>query len=108
MAHVDVTDETFQEEVLNSNKVTLVDFWASWCMPCQMLNPILDQVEQELGDEVKMCKVNVDENRKTAEEYRIMSIPAVFVFKDGKQVEELIGLRQKEDYVRAVRQHAAA
>ena len=105
MAHVDVTDETFDEEVLKSDKVTLVDFWAGWCMPCQMLSPILDEVSEEMDEVVKVCKVNVDENRAVAGEHNIMSIPAVFVFKDGKVVEEIIGLRQKDEYITSLKKH---
>ena len=105
MASLDVTDKTFDKQVLESDKVVLVDFWAQWCMPCQMLNPIVSELESEVGDKVKVCKVNVDESREVAAKYKIMSIPAVFVFKDGKVVEELIGLRQKEDYVNAVEKY---
>ena len=105
MASLDVTDKTFEKEVLESDKVVLIDFWAQWCMPCQMLNPIISSLEIEIGDKVKVCKVNVDESREIAGKYNIMSIPAVFVFKDGKVVEELIGLRQKEDYIKAVEKH---
>lgn len=105
MAHVDVTDKTFEEEVLKSEKVALVDFWAGWCMPCQMLSPILDEVSEEMDDVVKVCKVNVDENREVASEHNIMSIPAVFIFKNGKIVEEIIGLRQKDEYINALKKH---
>lgn len=102
MAHVVVTDKTFEEDVLKAEGIVLVDFWASWCMPCQMLGPILDELSEELGDKVKICKMNVDENRETSAEYNIMSIPVVFVFKDGKVVDQIVGLRQKEDYVNSV------
>jgi thioredoxin 1 len=105
MAHLDVTDTTFKEEVLDADGVVLVDFWAGWCMPCQMLNPIISKVAESMGEGVKVCKVNVDENRETAGKYNIMSIPAVLIFKGGKVVEELVGLRQKEDYEEAVKKH---
>ena len=98
MPAFEVTDATFKEQVLESDKVALVDFWAGWCMPCQMLSPIISSLSDEMGDKVKVFKLNVDENRKTASEYNIMSIPAVFIFKDGKVVEELVGLRQPEEY----------
>lgn len=108
MAHVIVTDATFQNEVLESDKVTLVDFWASWCMPCQMLSPILEEVGEELGDVVKICKVNVDENRELSSKYNIMSIPAVYIFKNGSIVEEVIGLHPKEEYVNLVKKYTSA
>jgi thioredoxin 1 len=105
MSHVDVTDSTFQKEVLEADKVTLVDFWASWCMPCQMLGPILDEVGTELGGAVKICKVNVDENQELSGKYNIMSIPAVYVFKDGHSVEEMVGLHPKEEYIKTLKKY---
>lgn len=105
MAHVVVTDKTFEEDILNAKGIVLVDFWASWCMPCQMLGPIIDELGEEFGDKVKICKVNVDENRETSGKYNIMSIPVVFVFKDGKVVDQIVGLRQKDDYMNAVNKH---
>ena len=105
MAALDVTDATFKEQVLESDSVVLVDFWAAWCMPCQMLNPIIGSISDEMSDSAKFCKVNVDENKKIASEYNIMSIPAVYIFKDGKVVEELVGLRQPEDYKNALQKY---
>ncbi|MEA3357377.1 MAG: thioredoxin, partial [Patescibacteria group bacterium] len=95
MSEITLTDENFSSEVLDSNKPVLVDFWASWCMPCKMLGPIIEEVAVEFGDKVKVCKLNVDEAGETASKYSIMSIPAVFIFKSGEAVERLIGLRQK-------------
>lgn len=106
MAHIDVTDNTFEDEVLKSDKVVLVDFWAGWCMPCQMLGPIIEEVAEEIGDKAKVCKVNVDESKETASKYGIMSIPAVFIFKGGNVVEELVGLRQKDEYLAALNKHS--
>lgn len=100
-----VTDSDFKKEVLESEKPVLVDFWASWCMPCQMLTPILEEVEYEVGDKIKVCKVNVEENNETSGEYGIMSIPAVFLFKDGEIVEKIVGLRQKDDYLEVIEKH---
>lgn len=108
MSYIDVTDATFTSEVLDAKGVVIVDFWAGWCMPCQMLNPIITSIADQMGDDVKVCKVNVDENRETAGKYNIMSIPAVLVFKDGKMVEELVGLRQKEEYERVVKENLGA
>ena len=105
MAHVVVTDSNFETEVLKSDKVTLVDFWASWCMPCQMLGPVLDEVGEELGDEVKICKVNVDENRELSSTYNIMSIPAVHIYSNGKLEEEIVGLHPKDEYVNMLKKY---
>ncbi|MBN2100778.1 thioredoxin [Candidatus Dojkabacteria bacterium] len=105
MANIEVTDSTFKKEVLESDKVTVVDFWAEWCMPCKMLGPIIDELSDELGDKVKVCKVNVDTNREVSTKYNIMSIPAVFIFKDGEAVDQLVGLRAKEDYLTALEKY---
>lgn len=105
MAHIELTDDSFQSEVLDSDKVVLVDFWAPWCMPCQMLAPIIDQVAEEIGEDIKVGKLNVDENQTMAGKYEVRSIPNVMIFKGGEVVEQIVGLRPKEDYVEAVKKH---
>ncbi|MDR2256174.1 MAG: thioredoxin [Arthrobacter sp.] len=91
----DVTDATFQDEVLKSDKPVIVDFWAEWCGPCRMLSPILDQIADE-HDSVKVVKVNVDENQGIAAQYGITSIPAVYVFNAGEHVATSIGAKPKQ------------
>lgn len=97
-----LTDSNFKDEV--SSGLMLVDFWAPWCAPCRMLGPIIKEVAEEV-EGVKVGKLNVDENPQTAQEYKIMSIPAVMLFKDGEVVETLIGLRPKEAYLEAIEAH---
>ena len=94
-----LTDSNFKDEV--SSGLVLVDFWAPWCGPCRMLGPIIEEVAEEVKD-VKIGKLNVDENPQTAGEFQIMSIPAVMLFQDGEVVETLIGLRPKEAYLEAI------
>lgn len=94
--------EEFKTEVLESTGAVLVDFWAPWCGPCQMLGPIIENVAEELKDKVKVIKVNVDEAQEIAMKYNIVSIPTVIVFKAGQIVDTLIGFRQKEDYINAI------
>jgi len=94
--------EEFKTEVLDSKDVVLVDFWAPWCGPCQMLGPVIESVAIELKDKVKVIKVNVDEAQEIATKYNIVSIPTVIVFKAGQIIDTLIGFRQKEDYINAV------
>jgi thioredoxin 1 len=82
--------------------ITLVDFWAPWCGPCQMLGPVIEELKNELGDKVNVQKVNVDEEQALAEKYGISSIPAVLIFKDGELKETIIGFRPKQDYLDAI------
>ncbi len=93
---VHVTDDSFKEVVLDSDKLVLVDFWASWCGPCLALAPVIDDIAEEYSDSVKICKLNVDENQKTAMQYGIKGIPTILFFKNGNVVEQSVGLVPKE------------
>ena len=96
MAAIHVTKDTFQQEVLESKIPVLVDFWAEWCGPCQMVLPIVEELGEELTD-VKICKVNVDEQMELAKQYRVMSIPTLMVFKDGEMVKREVGAKSKAE-----------
>jgi len=89
---IDVTDAEFQSVVLESDVPVLVDFWAPWCGPCKMAAPVLDKVAGEYDGQVKICKVNVDEERQIATQYGIMSIPTMYLFKDGQMVDQITGV----------------
>ncbi len=89
----EITDQTFDAQVLQSNKPAIVDFWASWCMPCKMMAPILDEVAEKNGDEVNVFKMNTDENRNTPGKYNIMGIPSLLFFKDGREVHRIVGVK---------------
>ena len=90
-----VTEQSFNQEVLQSDKPVLVDFWAAWCGPCRMVSPILDQIATENTDKLDIVKVNVDENPQLAVDYQITSIPALKVFKGGEVVQSIVGAKPK-------------
>ena len=91
-----VTENNFQAEVLESSTPVLVDFWATWCGPCQMMGPVVEELSGELSGKVKVCKVNVDENPELAEKYDVMSIPNFVLFKDGNAVKQIAGAVGKD------------
>ena len=96
MAVVHVTTDNFEQEVLKAEQTVMVDFWAAWCGPCKMLSPIVDQIAEE-HPEIKVCKVNIDEEPSLAIDYKVMSIPTLFVFKNGEKVNMSIGVQAKAD-----------
>lgn len=102
MAHINGTKQNFQNEVIDYKGNVVVDFWASWCGPCQMLGPVIDEVGEELKDKVKVVKVDVDAENELASLYNVSAIPTVIVFKDGQVKETIVGFRQKQDYLTAV------
>lgn len=94
MANIKEVDEnTFQSEVLESDIPVLVDFWAPWCGPCQMVAPMLEAVAEKMGDKLKVVKLNTDENMETAQNYEIMAIPSLLIFKKGEVVERIVGVQ---------------
>lgn len=96
MAVVHVTTDNFEQEVLKAEQTVMVDFWAAWCGPCKMLSPIVDQIAEE-HPEIKVCKVNIDEEPSLAIDYKVMSIPTLLVFKNGEKVNMSIGVQAKDD-----------
>lgn len=96
MAEITITEKNFEQEVIQSDMPVLVDFWATWCGPCRMLAPVLAEIAEEYGDQIKVGKINVDEERDLTIRFGIESIPTVLLFKDGKMISKSVGFRTKE------------
>jgi len=97
---LEVDDYTFDKKILEDKKVSLVDFWAPWCGPCKLLGPVIEEVASEMAEKANIAKINVDENPIIAGRYKVMSIPTMLVFKNGKIVDQLIGAQPKDIIVR--------
>ncbi|MFH1407370.1 MAG: thioredoxin [Candidatus Omnitrophota bacterium] len=96
---LEITDKTFRKEVIESSTPVLVDFWATWCMPCKMMEPVLTALSKEYKGKIKFCKLNIDDNTDTPTQFGIHSIPTVLLFKDGEIVETIVGVTAKEAVV---------
>lgn len=101
MAMIELTKDNFQTEITKTDKPVLVDFWAVWCGPCQMMAPILKEIEAEMPD-VQIGKVNVDEQMDLARQFRVVSIPTLLIFKNGQEVKRMVGVTSKEELKEAL------
>ena len=104
---LEISDSAFEQEVLQAEKLVLVDFWAPWCGPCRMTGKVLDEIAVEKEDQVKVVKVNIDDHQEHAARLRVMSIPAMVIFKDGQPVDRLDGAYPKRNIVERLEQHLA-
>ena len=102
MAEVVITENNFQQEVLDSTLPVLVDFWATWCGPCRMIAPILSEIAEENEGKILVAKVNVDEEEELAVQFRVSAIPTILVFKGGQAVNQIVGYRPKADILAAI------
>ncbi len=96
-------EENFKNEVINTDKTTIVDFYADWCGPCKMMSPVIDKIAEENAESIKVGKVNVDENQELAMKYNVMSIPTILVFKNGNLVKTFIGVTSKSEIEEAIK-----
>ncbi len=99
-ATIEVSDASFSTEVLSSNKPVLVDFWATWCGPCKMVAPVLEEIASEQGDQLTVAKLDVDANPETARDFQVVSIPTLILFKDGQPVKRIVGAKGKAALLR--------
>jgi thioredoxin 1 len=98
----EVTDSSFKQEVLESDKPVLVDFWAEWCMPCRKVSPLLEEIAGEMSDRLEIVKLNADENPNTVRTYGVMSLPTLTIFVNGEPVKQVIGAKPKRELVRLI------
>lgn len=99
---LNVTSENYESEVLKSEKIVLIDFYADWCGPCKMMSPVIDEIAEEMKETVKVGKINVDENQDLAMEYGVMSIPTIVVLKNGEVQKTFVGVTDKEEIKQAL------
>jgi thioredoxin 1 len=102
-----VNDQEFENSVLGSETPVLVDFWAEWCVPCHMVSPVVEEIGQEKGDDLKVAKLNIDENPQATRTYGVMSIPSLILFKGGEEVARVIGAKPKDAILRDLDPHLA-
>ena len=100
MSVLKISEENFEEEVMKADKTVILDFYADWCGPCKMMSPIIDKIAEELGEKVKVGKVNTDENLELAQKFNIMSIPTIMIFKNGNVEKTFIGLTSKDEIIK--------
>ena len=105
MATKPITDSQFEEQVLKSSTPVLVDFWAEWCGPCRALAPKLEEISDEMGEKIQVLKLKIEENPQAPAEYGVRGIPTMILFKDGQQVENIVGNLPKEQIVEAIQKH---
>lgn len=100
-----LTDDSFENEVIKSDKPVLIDFWAAWCGPCRMIAPVIEELSQEYDGKAKICKLDVDNNQQTAMQFGIRSIPTLLIFKGGEVVDTIVGAVPKEQIVSKLQNH---
>jgi thioredoxin len=104
----DVTDADFEERVLGSDSVVLVDFWAEWCVPCHMVSPVVEEIGRDKGEALQVAKLNIDDNPDVTRRFGVMSIPTLMLFKDGEEIARVVGARGKDALLKEINPHVPA
>jgi thioredoxin 1 len=104
-AHINTTDENFDNDINEKDRIVLVDLWAEWCGPCKMMEPVVAEIAEEFSDTIKVVKLNIDENQKTPTKFGVMNIPTLLIFKEGKEVDRLIGALPKNQLLKKLEKH---
>jgi thioredoxin 1 len=104
-AHINTTDENFDNDINEKDRIVLVDLWAEWCGPCKMMEPVVAEIAEEFSDTIKVVKLNIDENQKTPTKFSVMNIPTLLIFKEGKEVDRLIGALPKNQLLKKLEKH---
>jgi thioredoxin 1 len=104
----DVTDADFEERVLGSKSVVLVDFWAEWCVPCHMVSPVVEEIGRDKGEALQVAKLNIDDNPDVTRRFGVMSIPTLMLFKDGEEIGRVVGARGKDALLKEIDPHVPA
>lgn len=102
---VPVTDDSFEAEIEDNDGLVMVDFWAEWCGPCRIVEPIVEELAQEYAGELKVAKVNVDESQKTAQRFNVRSIPSILFFLDGEHVDTVVGAQPRQELEKRIEKH---
>jgi len=106
MSTLELTDETFKQEVIDeASKPILVDFWAEWCGPCKMMNPIINRISDTYSSDLKVCKINTDDNPETPQQYSITGIPCCILFKGGEEIARIVGYKSEDQFIQEIKTH---
>lgn len=104
-AHIDTTDADFEKDTKEKDKLVIVDLWAEWCGPCKLIDPILMEIAEEFSESIKLVRLNIDTNQQTPTKYSVMNIPTLLLFKEGKEIDRLIGAMPKNQLIKRIKKH---
>ncbi|UCB44572.1 MAG: thioredoxin [Spirochaetota bacterium] len=104
-AHIDTSDSNFDKDIIDADKLVIVDMWAEWCGPCKLMEPVLKEFAEEYLEHVKLVKLNIDQNQQTPAKFNVMNIPTLLLFKEGKEIDRIIGAMPKNQLIKQIKKH---